>query len=156
MKRILFMTVFAATVVGCSHAPSPHPESRQPSNEKMDQFTVQGRVGMSVSKADAGIDDDLYLNDSAFYVIQVDCDGDRLFTTTEQRRIIKVEAKTASKKQHRIFTAYKKRSERQNKTGGALPYLKVSLTTSDPAELCKSGKAGKIAYGTNPKFEYVK
>lgn len=159
MNKFLLITLFAAAIVGCSHNPPPpaaHEDSRKPSQISYDRYNVRGRVGMTVSKADAGFDSDAGYGDEALYVIQLDCNLDRKLSREEQGRVIKVSAKSTSKKQQRIFAAYKKRSERQNKTGGALPYLQVTLTTENPADLCKGTGIGKVAYGTNPQFSYVK
>ena len=159
MKKILIIALFASAVVGCSHSPtppSPTDDVRKPSQVSYDRYTVRGRVGMTVSKVDAGFDNDAAFADEALYVIQVDCNLDRKMSRDDQGRIIKVSAKSTSKKQQRVFAAYKKRSERQNKTGGALPYLEVSLTTQNPASLCSGTSVGKVAYGTNPQFSYVK
>lgn len=162
LKMNFVMALVAAVIwTGCqstpkSHSVQPDLDNRKPSQVAHDRYSVQGRVGMSVSKVDAGFDSDVAFGEDAFYIIQVDCDLNRKLTRREQNLVIKVSAKSTSKKQQRVFAAYKKRSERQNKTGGALPYLQVRLTTENPNDLCEDSGAGRVAYGTNPEFYYVK
>lgn len=142
----------AALWTACqSTPPTSQPEVRQPSESKGASYTIQGRVGLSVSKSNAG-DDDLD-GHNAYFTVQVDCNTDRVLDRTEQGRIVRIDAKTVSEKQRRAYANFKKRSERQNRDANARPYLKISLTSLGSVHPCSGPSGiGQVFAGTNPTF----
>lgn len=150
MNKLLLLLFAAAALVGCSHNPTPgvQPENRQPSQAVDYNYVLQfkGRVGISVSKNSAGYDGD------AFFTVQVDCNGDRKLSREEQGRIVKIDAKSVSEKQRRVFASFKKRSERQTKDANAKPYLKVNVMTANTADPCAGTGIGQVLVGYNPTF----
>ena len=154
MNKILITAALALLAAGCSHTPAPHaestPEYRQPS--QVADFTVLGRVGFSESKVSAG-----YVGDNneadIFYTVQVDCNRDRALSREEQGRIIKISAATVSKSEKRNFANYKKRAERQNKDGNAMPYVKVTMAPNFSGnQVCEGLPIGKVYTASNARF----